>query len=123
MFSRLFAVRRLSSEPLNKGIWFGKNRYHEHFVSGRDVSEWQQWYVCIRLCGGKCFHEGREDHPELYRRGQQDGVAEELMRIAIGRRARALDSKNCMSLNSGNEYARQDFRAYHCDGRIYILGY
>ena len=30
------------------------------------------------LCGGECLQQGREDHPELHRRGQQDGVAEGL---------------------------------------------
>src|SRR5699024_5891984 len=34
------------------------------------------------LRGGERLHQGRKDHPELHRRGQQDGVAEVLNHTA-----------------------------------------
>ena len=41
-------------------------------------------YSIFKLRGGERLHQGREDHPELHRRGQQDGVAE-ITRLLIAR--------------------------------------
>ena len=38
-----------------------------------------------QLRGRKRLHQGREDHPILHRRGEQDGLAEVLIRGAVGK--------------------------------------
>lgn len=45
---------------------------------GGDEPEWRLRHSRAGLCGRKRLHQGRENHPELHLRGQQDGVAEGL---------------------------------------------
>ena len=45
---------------------------------GGDEPERRFWHTRAGLCGGERLHEGGQDHPELYGRGQPHGLAQGL---------------------------------------------